>query len=153
MLCPNLVRHKANRSPSAQDDEIVHSGSMLNPCNPISAPTVDDDNVLPPPPTRQQRRPTPRTTADANALEANFAPKELQIKHIAILPFADTVEGITGSLYDECLEPYMLYACSKCQAFRHGDTFAARSGMQRVEFKVIWVDPPEGGILARNTCI
>jgi transitional endoplasmic reticulum ATPase len=63
---------------------------------------------------------------------------------------ADTVEGITGSLFDVFLAPYFREAY---RPVRQGDTFTARGGMRQVEFKVVEVDPPEFGIVAQDTVI
>jgi transitional endoplasmic reticulum ATPase len=73
-----------------------------------------------------------------------------QAKRIAVLPIADTVEGITGSLFDVFLAPYFREAY---RPVRQGDTFTARGGMRQVEFKVVEVDPPEFGIVAQDTVI
>ncbi|GKT53782.1 AAA family ATPase [Colletotrichum tofieldiae] len=60
-------------------------------------------------------------------------------KRIAVLPIADTVEGITGSLFDVFLAPYFREAY---RPVRQGDLFTVRGGMRQVEFKVVEVDPP-----------
>ncbi|PTD03861.1 Cell division control protein 48 [Fusarium culmorum] len=59
-------------------------------------------------------------------------------KRIAVLPIADTVEGITGSLFDVFLAPYFREAY---RPVRQGDLFIVRGGMRQVEFKVVEVDP------------
>ncbi|EEY24107.1 cell division cycle protein, partial [Verticillium alfalfae VaMs.102] len=71
-------------------------------------------------------------------------------KRIAVLPIADTVEGITGSLFDVFLAPYFPEAY---RPVRQGDLFIVRGGMRQVEFKVVEVDPPEYGIVAQDTVI
>ncbi|KEZ41619.1 Cell division control protein 48 [Scedosporium apiospermum] len=71
-------------------------------------------------------------------------------KRIAVLPIADTVEGITGSLFDVFLAPYFREAY---RPVRQGDLFIVRGGMRQVEFKVVEVDPPEYGIVAQDTII
>ncbi|CAN8096806.1 unnamed protein product [Discula destructiva] len=71
-------------------------------------------------------------------------------KRIAVLPIADTVEGLTGSLFDVFLAPYFREAY---RPVRQGDLFIARGGMRQVEFKVVEVDPPEYGIVAQDTVI
>ncbi|KAM0278208.1 hypothetical protein ACHAQH_005323 [Verticillium albo-atrum] len=71
-------------------------------------------------------------------------------KRIAVLPIADTVEGITGSLFDVFLAPYFREAY---RPVRQGDLFIVRGGMRQVEFKVVEVDPPEYGIVAQDTVI
>lgn len=74
----------------------------------------------------------------------------LQAKRIAVLPIADTVEGLTGSLFDVFLAPYFREAY---RPVRQGDLFTVRGGMRQVEFKVVEVDPPEYGIVAQDTII
>jgi len=71
-------------------------------------------------------------------------------KRVSILPIADTVEGLTGSLFDVYLKPYFLEAY---RPIRQGDLFTVRGGMRAVEFKVVEVDPPEYGIVAQDTVI
>ncbi|EEH09882.1 cell division control protein [Histoplasma capsulatum G186AR] len=71
-------------------------------------------------------------------------------KRIAVLPIADTVEGLTGSLFDVFLAPYFREAY---RPVRQGDLFTVRASMRQVEFKVVEVDPPEYGIVAQDTVI
>ncbi|VAH74677.1 unnamed protein product [Triticum turgidum subsp. durum] len=59
-------------------------------------------------------------------------------KRVHILPLDDSVEGITGNLFDAYLKPYFV------DAFRpvhKGDLFLVRGGMRSVEFKVMEIDP------------
>lgn len=69
---------------------------------------------------------------------------------ISVLPLADTVEGITGSLFDLYLKPYFVEAY---RPVRKGDLFTVRGGMRQVEFKVVEVDPEEIAIVAQDTII
>ncbi|ODV89101.1 hypothetical protein CANCADRAFT_133764 [Tortispora caseinolytica NRRL Y-17796] len=69
---------------------------------------------------------------------------------ISVLPIADTVEGLTGSLFDAFLKPYFVEAY---RPVRQGDLFTVRGGMRQVEFQVVAVDPPEYGIVAQDTVI
>lgn len=69
---------------------------------------------------------------------------------ISCLPIADTVEGLTGSLFDVYLKPYFVEAY---RPVRKGDLFTVRGGMRQVEFKVVEVDPPEYAIVAQDTII
>ena len=55
-------------------------------------------------------------------------------KRVHVLPFEDTAEGITGSLFDAFLKPYFIEAY---RPLRKGDTFLVRGGMRTVEFKVV----------------
>ncbi|GJC95676.1 AAA family ATPase [Colletotrichum higginsianum] len=63
-------------------------------------------------------------------------------KRIAVLPIADTVEGITGSLFDVFLAPYFREAY---RPVRQGDLFTVRGGCRG--------GPPEYGIVAQDTVI
>ncbi len=69
---------------------------------------------------------------------------------ISVLPIADTVEGLTGSLFDVYLKPYFVEAY---RPVRKGDLFTVRGGMRQVEFKVVEVDPAEHAIVAQDTVI
>ncbi|GJN09064.1 hypothetical protein PR202_ga27034 [Eleusine coracana subsp. coracana] len=69
-------------------------------------------------------------------------------KRVHILPIDDTVEGITGNLFDAFLKPYFLEAY---RPLRKGDLFLVRGGMRSVEFKVLETDPAEYCIVAPDT--
>ncbi|GHP08474.1 AAA ATPase cdc48 [Pycnococcus provasolii] len=69
-------------------------------------------------------------------------------KRIHVLPFEDTIEGITGNLFDAFLKPYFLEAY---RPVRKGDLFMVRGGMRSVEFKVVETDPAEYCIVAPDT--
>ncbi|CEP62380.1 AAA family ATPase CDC48 LALA0_S05e04346g [Lachancea lanzarotensis] len=69
---------------------------------------------------------------------------------ISVLPIADTVEGLTGSLFDVYLKPYFVEAY---RPVRKGDHFVVRGGMRQVEFKVVDVEPEEYAVVAQDTVI
>lgn len=71
-------------------------------------------------------------------------------KRIHLLPFEDSIEGITGNLFDIYLKPYFLEAY---RPVRKGDTFLVRAAMRAVEFKVVETDPDEYCIVAPDTVI
>lgn len=71
-------------------------------------------------------------------------------KRIHVLPFDDTVEGLTGNLFDVFLKPYFLEAY---RPIRKEDMFLVRGGMRAVEFKVIETDPSPYCIVAPDTVI
>ncbi|KAI8810456.1 P-loop containing nucleoside triphosphate hydrolase protein [Cladochytrium replicatum] len=71
-------------------------------------------------------------------------------KRIHVLPIDDTVEGVTGNLFDVYLKPYFLEAY---RPVRKGDTFIVRAAMRGVEFKVIETDPAPYCIVAQDTVI
>ncbi|KAL3677464.1 hypothetical protein R1sor_027412 [Riccia sorocarpa] len=69
-------------------------------------------------------------------------------KRVHVLPIDDTIEGITGNLFDAFLKPYFMEAY---RPVRKGDLFLVRGGMRSVEFKVIETDPAEYCIVAPDT--
>ncbi|KAI9313985.1 putative CDC48-microsomal protein of CDC48/PAS1/SEC18 family of ATPase [Dichotomocladium elegans] len=71
-------------------------------------------------------------------------------KRIHVLPIDDTVEGLTGNLFETYLKPYFLEAY---RPVRKGDTFLVRGGMRAVEFKVVETDPADYCIVAQDTVI
>merc|ERR1719324_1927990 len=71
-------------------------------------------------------------------------------KRIHVLPIDDTIEGITGNLFDTYLKPYYLEAYRPA---RQGDLFLCRGGFRPVEFKVVGVEPGEFCIVAPDTTI
>merc|ERR1719261_1978635 len=71
-------------------------------------------------------------------------------KRIHVLQIDDTLEGITGNLFDVYLKPYFL------EAYRpvcKGDVFLAKGAMHPVEFKVVETDPDPYCIVAPDTVI
>ncbi|KAI9034643.1 P-loop containing nucleoside triphosphate hydrolase protein [Hyaloraphidium curvatum] len=71
-------------------------------------------------------------------------------KRVHILPIDDSVEGLTGNLFDTYLKPYFLEAY---RPVRKGDLFLVRGGMRAVEFKVVECDPAPYCIVAQDTVI
>merc|ERR1719194_200573 len=71
-------------------------------------------------------------------------------KRVRILPIDDTIEGISGNLFDVFLKPYFLEAY---RPVRKNDLFLVRGGMRAVEFKVVETDPAEYCIVAPDTVI
>ncbi|KAI9179184.1 AAA ATPase cdc48 [Blastocladiella emersonii ATCC 22665] len=69
---------------------------------------------------------------------------------IHVLPIDDTLEGVTGNLFDVFLKPYFLEAY---RPVRKGDLFVVRAAMRAVEFKVVETDPAEYCIVAQDTVI
>ncbi len=66
-------------------------------------------------------------------------------KRIHVLPIDDTIEGVTGNLFDVYLKPYFLEAY---RPVKKGDLFLVRQAMHPVEFKVVETDPAEVRALA-----
>merc|ERR1711865_729973 len=71
-------------------------------------------------------------------------------KRVHVLPLDDTIEGLTGNLFEIYLKPYYLEAYRPA---RQGDLFLVRGGFRPVEFKVVGVDPGEFCIVAPDTSI
>ncbi|CAD7700898.1 unnamed protein product, partial [Ostreobium quekettii] len=71
-------------------------------------------------------------------------------KRIHVLPIDDTIEGLTGNLFDTYLKPYFLEAY---RPVRKNDSFLVRGGMRSIEFKVVETDPGEYCIVAPDTAI
>lgn len=71
-------------------------------------------------------------------------------KRIHVLPIDDTIEGLTGNLFETFLKPYFLEAY---RPVRKGDLFLIRGGMRVVEFKVVETDPDPFCIVAPDTVI
>jgi len=71
-------------------------------------------------------------------------------KRVHILPIDDTVEGLTGNLFDVYLKQYFLEAY---RPIHKGDLFLVRGGLRAVEFKVVDTDPQPYCIVAPDTVI
>jgi len=71
-------------------------------------------------------------------------------KRVHILPVDDTIEGVTGNLFDVYLKPYFLEAY---RPVKKGDLFLVRAAMHPVEFKVVETDPAPYCIVAPDTVI
>lgn len=71
-------------------------------------------------------------------------------KRVHILPIDDTIEGVSGNLFDVYLKPYFLEAY---RPVKKGDLFLVRSAMHPVEFKVVETDPAPYCIVAPDTVI
>ncbi|KAL7007244.1 AAA ATPase cdc48 [Cystobasidiomycetes sp. EMM_F5] len=71
-------------------------------------------------------------------------------KRVHVLPFDDSVEGLTGNIFEVFIKPYFSEAY---RPVRKGDTFIARGAGRAVEFKVFETDPAEYCIVAQDTVI
>merc|ERR1719247_1143655 len=71
-------------------------------------------------------------------------------KKIHILPFEDSIEGVTGNLFDTYLKPYFMEAYRPVRA---GDYFLVRQAMHPVEFKIQETDPEEYCLVTQDTVI
>ncbi|GKV04203.1 hypothetical protein SLEP1_g16397 [Rubroshorea leprosula] len=75
-------------------------------------------------------------------------PEIKSAKRVHILPLDDTVEGITGNLFDAYLKPYFL---ENYRPVKKGDLFIVKGGMRSVEFKVLETDPEEYCVVTPET--
>uniref|UniRef100_A0A224XIV6 vesicle-fusing ATPase n=1 Tax=Panstrongylus lignarius TaxID=156445 RepID=A0A224XIV6_9HEMI len=71
-------------------------------------------------------------------------------KRIHVLPIDDTVDGLSGNLFEVFLKPYFLEAY---RPMHKDDAFIVRGGMRAVEFKVVETDPAPYCIVAPDTII
>lgn len=71
-------------------------------------------------------------------------------KKILVLPIDDTIEGLTGNLFEAFLKPYFL---DNYKPVTKGDLFIVRGGMRAVEFKVVETEPSPRCIVAPDTVI
>ncbi|XP_065906022.1 transitional endoplasmic reticulum ATPase-like [Dysidea avara] len=85
-----------------------------------------------------------------DVVSVNAFPDVKYGKRIHVLPIDDTVEGLTGNLFDVFLKPYFLEAY---RPVHKGDIFLVRGGMRAVEFKVVETDPSPHCIVAPDTVI
>jgi len=69
---------------------------------------------------------------------------------IHVLPTEDTVEGITGDLFETYLKPYFIDAY---RPVHKGDYFVCRGGMRAIHFQVVEVDPAPFCIVSPDTMI
>ncbi|KAF4525325.1 hypothetical protein B566_EDAN013186 [Ephemera danica] len=69
-------------------------------------------------------------------------------KRIHVLPIDDTVEGLTGNLFEVYLQPYFMEAY---RPVHKDDMLIVRGGMRAVEFKVVETDPSPFCIVAPDT--
>lgn len=69
---------------------------------------------------------------------------------ISVLPIADTVEGLSGNLFDVFLKPYFV---ESYRPVRKGDHFVVRGSMRAVEFKIVDLEPEQYGVVSQDTII
>lgn len=85
-----------------------------------------------------------------DVISVSAAPEVPYGKRIHVLPIDDTIEGVSGNLFDVYLKPYFLEAY---RPVKKGDLFLVRQAMHPVEFKVVETDPDETVIVAPDTVI
>ncbi|KAG5536942.1 hypothetical protein RHGRI_024391 [Rhododendron griersonianum] len=77
-------------------------------------------------------------------------------KRVHILPIDDSIEGLTGNLFDVFLKRKFhqhvhTYFLESYRPVRKSDLFQVRGGMRSVEFKVVDTDPGEYCVVAPDT--
>eukprot|EP01028_Stygiella_incarcerata_P013181 TRINITY_DN815_c0_g1_i2.p1 TRINITY_DN815_c0_g1~~TRINITY_DN815_c0_g1_i2.p1 ORF type:complete len:709 (-),score=208.22 TRINITY_DN815_c0_g1_i2:1531-3657(-) len=69
---------------------------------------------------------------------------------VHVLPYEDTIEGLTGDIFEAFLKPHFL---ESYRPVHKGDSFTVQGGMRTVEFKVVGVEPGEFCLVAPSTQI
>jgi len=78
-------------------------------------------------------------------------PEEVpNFKKVQILPYKDSIEGLTGNITQIYLIPYLKDAN---RPLHTGDTFIVRGNFRPVEFKVVSAEPGNFGIFAADTLL
>ena len=67
---------------------------------------------------------------------------------IHILPIDDTIEGLTGNIFEVYIKPYFLDAY---RPLTKGDLFLVHKAMRCVEFKVVGIEPETYGLVTPDT--
>lgn len=83
-------------------------------------------------------------------VSVNAAPDLPYGNRIHVLPIDDTIEGLTGNLFEVFLKPYFL---ESYRPLHKGDLFTVSAAMRTVEFKVIETDPSPSCIVSAETVI
>lgn len=85
-----------------------------------------------------------------DVVSVTAAPNISYGKRVHVLPIDDTVEGLTGNLFEVFLKPYFVEAY---RPLHKGDIFTVQAAMRTVEFKVVETDPSPSCIVAPDTVI
>ncbi|KAI1707433.1 ATPase family associated with various cellular activities (AAA) domain-containing protein [Ditylenchus destructor] len=80
----------------------------------------------------------------------NAAPNIAYGQRVHILPIDDTIEGLTGNLFEVFLKPYFL---ESYRPVHKEDIFSVKAAMRTVEFKVVDTDPSPACIVGPDTRI
>lgn len=67
---------------------------------------------------------------------------------VHILPLDDTIEGLTGNIFEVYIKPYFLDAY---RPVSKGDLFLIHKAMRSVEFKVVGIEPENYGLITSDT--
>lgn len=71
-------------------------------------------------------------------------------KKITVLPLEDTMEGLTGNIFEVYIKPYFLDAY---RPVTKGDLFLIHKAIKSVEFKIVEIEPDEYGLVTPDTII
>jgi len=85
-----------------------------------------------------------------DVVSVHAAPNLPNGQRIQVLPIDDTIEGLTGNLFEVFLKPYFV------ETFRpvhKGDIFSVSAAMRTVEFKVVETEPSPMCIVSSETMI
>jgi len=77
-------------------------------------------------------------------VSVNVAEAVPDLKKIHIIPYEDTIEGLTGNIVESHLKPYFK---DVNRPLHVGNKFIIRGSFKPVEFKVMAVEPGEFGIV------
>lgn len=80
----------------------------------------------------------------------NASTQTPNLTKIHILPFADSIEGLSGDLATTYLIPYFK---DTFRPVHKGDTFVVRGNFKPVEFKIVATDPGDFGIVTSATVL
>jgi transitional endoplasmic reticulum ATPase len=69
---------------------------------------------------------------------------------LSVRPIADTIQGLTGDLFQTFIQPYF---GQTSRPVRNGDSFTVAGGMREVEFRIIGCEPGEYGCVNKSTVI
>ena len=72
------------------------------------------------------------------------------LKKLHVLPYKDTIEGLTGNITQTYLQPYFRDAH---RPLHKNDTFIVRGNFRPVEFKVVATEPGDFGLVAAETVL
>ncbi|TKR79988.1 hypothetical protein L596_014128 [Steinernema carpocapsae] len=85
-----------------------------------------------------------------DVVSVTAAPNVAYGTRIQVLPIDDTVEGLTGNIFEVYLKPYFL---ETYRPVHKGDMFSVKGAMRTVEFKVVECEPSPFCVVAPETVI
>uniref|UniRef100_A0A915EGI1 vesicle-fusing ATPase n=1 Tax=Ditylenchus dipsaci TaxID=166011 RepID=A0A915EGI1_9BILA len=82
-----------------------------------------------------------------DVVSINAAPNISYGQRVHILPIDDTIEGLTGNLFEVFLKPYFV---ESYRPVHKGDIFSVKAAMRTVEFKIVETDPSPLALLLQT---